>query len=234
MSLTDRDRAILQLIARFKQATSRQVHELLFPTLSSYTPCNRALRRLTEQQYLVRVERRIAGGDRGGSGQYVYALGRRGYYEYFESGYSPARTVSHHSLAILDCFVTIRQLERLGVFELVVVSTEPDCHVSVGGVLLKPDLYVELRMGGETYKMWFEVDLGTESQKQLLGKLEAVIRAFNEADATRWAMFPVTVWVGVDEARAKELAWLVGRLPESAQPLFRVTSMARLASIFTG
>ena len=31
LDLSGRDRLVVQLIARFKQASSRQVHELLFP-----------------------------------------------------------------------------------------------------------------------------------------------------------------------------------------------------------
>jgi hypothetical protein len=178
----------------------------------------------------------MAGGARGGSGQYVYSLGRRGFYQYFEGGYSAARSVNYHTLAIVDCFVTLRRLEREGAFKVLAMSTEPDCWAVIGGVELKPDLYVELERGTGRLLWWLEVDMGTESQKQLQGKLEAVVRAYrdyDEADALKWPTLPRTLWVGVDEERAKELAWLVGRLPAEAQRLFAVTSKEHLAQVFT-
>src|SRR4051812_50120926 len=54
LDLSGRDRLIVQLIARFKQASSRQVHELLFPNVT-YTPADRALKRLTDRRYLTRI-----------------------------------------------------------------------------------------------------------------------------------------------------------------------------------
>src|SRR5947209_6452814 len=89
--LAGRDRHIVQLVARFKQATSKQIHELLFSSNASRTPADVALKRLTTRGYLHRIERRTVGGSRGGSGQYVYSLGRRGFFMFFEGRYSPAR-----------------------------------------------------------------------------------------------------------------------------------------------
>src|SRR4051794_6783416 len=141
LDLSGRDRLIVQLIARFKQASSRQVHELLFPTVS-YTPADRALKRLTERGYLTRIERRTVGGSRGGSGQYVYGLGRRGFYLHYDGRFIPPRSVNYHALAILDSYIVIRRHELAGRLEIVGLSTEPDCWLTIGGHDIRPDMYV--------------------------------------------------------------------------------------------
>src|SRR3954447_18081319 len=143
LDLSGRDRLVVQLIARFKQASSRQVHELLFPGVS-YTPADRSLKRLTQAGYLTRIERRTVGGSRGGSGQYVYGLGRRGFYMHYDGRFSPPRTANYHALEILNTYIALRRLELAGRLQILGLSTEPDCWVRIGGDELKPDLYVEL------------------------------------------------------------------------------------------
>src|SRR3954447_9498518 len=142
LDLSGRDRQVVQLIARFKQASSRQVHELLFPGVT-YTPADRTLKRLTDRGYLTRIERRTVGGSRGGSGQYVYGLGRRGFFLFYDGRFSPPRTVNYHALAILHSYIVLHRLQRAGRLEIAGLSTEPDCWVKIGGNELKPDLYVE-------------------------------------------------------------------------------------------
>ena len=144
--LADRDRRIVQVIARYGQASSKQIKQLFFTDVSS-TPVDRALRRLVAGHYLIRIERRIVGGARGGSGQYVYSLGRRGFFMFFTGRFTPARTIRYHSLAIVDCVVTLKQAERAGRLSVVGLSSEPDCWVTIGRDELKPDLYVELVRG---------------------------------------------------------------------------------------
>ncbi len=231
VDLTGRDRLIVQLIARFKQASSRQVHELLFPHVT-YTPADRALKRLTERGYLTRIERRTVGGSRGGSGQYVYGLGRRGFYMHFEGRFIPPRTVNYHALAILDSYIALYRLQQAGRLVIVGLSTEPDCWLKVGGNELKPDLYVELSRGsGNTLRLWLEVDMATEGQRQIKDKLLRYWQAYNEAE---WPTFPRVVWVAVDDERAKELRWLIRQLPEERQGLFTVRTLANFGGAFGG
>lgn len=231
--LSGRDRHIVQLVARFKQVSSRQLHELLFTDIS-HTPADRALRRLTERGYLQRIERRMVGGSRGGSGQYVYALGRRGFYLHFDGAYRPWRTVNYHALAIVDAFITLRRLERAGVLAVAGFSTEPDCWARIAGNELKPDMYIDLERAGQRLKLWLEIDMGSEGQRQLREKLERYWRAYNDADVAEWPVFPRVLWVAVDEERAKELRWLVEQGPKDARPLFDVTALDVLAGWFGG
>jgi hypothetical protein len=181
---------------------------------------------------LRRIERRLVGGARGGSGQYVYELGRRGYFMFWEGRYNPSRAVSHHSLAIADTYLALIALERSNELRIVGLATEPDCWATVGGVELKPDLRVDVDLpAGRRIYLWLEIDMGTESQKQLRGKLDAYWRAYSDADARQWPVFPRCIWIAVDEERATELRWLITQMPEQSRPLFSVTLLAQLPAI---
>lgn len=234
--LGGRDLAIVQLVTRFRQLSSKQISLLVFDGLSA-KPCARALIRLTEAKFLRRIPRRMVGGALGGSGQYVYVLGRRGFGLSYEGRYTPARLVNYHSYEVAEAFLTVKQLERAGHLTIAAYSTEPDSWAVVGGQELRPDLYLELvRPSGKAVKLFLEVDLATEAQRQIKGQLTAYRRAVNEvehlvddADYERWRVFPRVLWVAVDEERAKELRWLIGQEPEQYRELYDVTTTAGLS-----
>lgn len=248
VELDGRDRLIVNHVARFKQLSSAHVFALLFAG-ASRTPCDRALKRLTDQGYLHRVERRAIGGRQGGAGQYVYGLGRRGWFMHFEGRYVLPRVVNYHALAIADCYVALKRLERDGVLIVQGASTEPDCWAVIGAVDLRPDLYVQLQRGSRSTLLWIEMDMATEQHKQVRAKLESYWRAFQQADkfpyppelsrevvqpdgsTRRQTVFPRIIWVGVDQERAKELSWLVSTLDDEARRLFTVTTREGLPAL---
>lgn len=232
MTLDQRDASIVHHVARFGQLSSSHIHQLIFHSLASRTPCERALRRLVRDEYLIRVERRMVGGAKGGSGQYVYALGRRGFFTYFEGRWRPARNVNYHALALVDCWLVIKQLERAGQVQVLGASTEPDCWVTVGRQELRPDMYVELaRSSGETLKLWLEMDMATEGQRQLRGQLQDYQRAYEQADLSEWTVWPRVVWIGVDDERAKELRWLIDQEPAEGRAMFQVCTRESLGQL---
>lgn len=222
MEISPRDRKIVELVARFRQISAAQVKTLLFDDVSR-SMADRALRRLVDQQFLSRVERRTVGGVRGGSGVFVYVLGRRGYYQYFTGRFVVPRAVDYHCLAIVDAFIRVVEAERAGKHSIIAVSTEPECWRVLAGVELRPDLYVELQTSQGVERRWLEVDMGTEGQRQLRGKLEAYRRAYEDTDELEMPVFPIVQWVAVDAERKKELEWLISQMPESARGLFVVT-----------
>jgi hypothetical protein len=186
LDLSGRDRLIVQLIARFKQASSRQVHELLFPNVT-YTPADRALKRLTDRRYLTRIERRTVGGSRGGSGQYVYGLGRRGFYLHYDGRFILPRMVNYHALAVLDTFIVLRRLELAGRLRVAGLSVEDEAWVKVGGDDLRPDMYADMILAdGRHMKVNFEIDMATEGQKAIRDKLQRYWRIYYDADHTAW------------------------------------------------
>lgn len=231
-TISPRDLAIVRHVSTFKLSTSTIINELHFSELHSKTPCDRALRRLVEGQWLIRIERRLAGGSRGGSGTYVYGLGRRGFYAHHTGRFTPIRSVQHHTLAITGLYVDLKRLERAGHLSITGYSTEPHSWAQIGDTELKPDMYTQLlRPSGKHIRAWWEVDMGTEGQKQVRAKLDAVWRAFEQATPEEWPTFPVTVWAVIDAEREAELRWLISQMPEQAQALFRVCRLDTVASV---
>jgi hypothetical protein len=243
MDLNSRDRSVVQLVARFNQATSSQIKSIVFPNTTSKGPCTRALGRLTERRYLARIERaRVVGGSNGGSGQYVYQLGPAGHKIYKEGRYFPSHTVSLHTLTIVDAFGKIIEKSRQGDAELVGYATEPDCWVDIGRHVLKPDLFVELSHadGLGLGRYWLEIDMSTQAHGQIRDKLSRYWGAYNVADPNGpWATYPLVVFVAIDQERYTELVWLLTgwlqTLPdlqdrEEARQLFRITTVPELST----
>src|SRR3954464_12362024 len=82
---SERDAAIINLVARLQHVTSRHIYELLFvPHGISRNRCLDVLARLDRQGYIARAEKRPLGGTRGGSAYYIYRLGRRGHFLFTE------------------------------------------------------------------------------------------------------------------------------------------------------
>ena len=228
MFMTDRDRRIVLAVGRFGQLKTGHVRSLFFDALSS-TPSDRALLRLTKRRYLARIERPLAGGNKGGSGQYVYQLGSEGWKLCRrETRYWPYRAVNAHMLAIADVFVSLKTLEAEGRYQVSGFATEPDTWMTVAGADLRPDLHVEL-VDSELRRSldwWLEVDMGTERQKQLSDKMSRYYHAWQYSTEDDMFSFPRTVFLVPDDERVKELRWLISRLPEEARILFDVKLMS--------
>jgi hypothetical protein len=214
--LSERDRAVVELVAKFGQMTTGQIRAGLFADLASATPLDRTLKRLVEQKHLSRLKRLI-GGDQGGSGQYVYQLGRAGWKLLDKSGaYWAPRSVNLHTLAIADCYVML----LCGELEIIQFTTEPNCHQTVGNLRLTPDACVVLGDRAEQikYEYWLEVDRGTEHLDKIQDKYSRYWRAFQ-----MWQeeFFPTVLFAVPDERRVQEIQGVVEGGLEGAQALFR-------------
>ena len=110
--------------------------------------------------------------------------------------------------------------------------------------------------------MNLEIDMATEGQKQIRGKLAACYRAWSwsggdwpehwyQRDAAGNVIydkietggqltleprqqFPRTIWVAVDAERARELRWIISSMPSDAQTLFQVTQLEHMPSLLVG
>ncbi|WP_281356996.1 replication-relaxation family protein [Fodinicola acaciae] len=230
LPVSSRDVEVVRLVGRFRQMSARQIGSALFDGLASATPRERALKRLVERGYLVRLGR-LVGGDGGGSAQYVYQLGRRGWTMLGKSGaYWAPRAVSLHTLAIADCFVRLRtELPIIGV-ELIEFRPEPGCHRVVGDVTLTPDAYVEIgdRQRGLKFAFWLEVDRGTEHSRTIREKCQRYWRAYGV-----WtdAYFPRVVFVVPDERRTRAIEAITSFGPREARDLFEVCRIQEAASV---
>src|SRR5579859_2650565 len=170
--LSPRDALVVELVGRFRLMTAEQIRAVAFPGLASKTPLDRSLIRLTASGYLRRLAR-FVGGFGGGSGQYVYQLGREGWRMLVKGGtYRPLRVVDLHTLTITECFVALHGLERDGQLTVISYQPEPGCHLSVAGTPLTPDAYVELGLAAPRLKFryWLEIDRDTENMDTIKHK----------------------------------------------------------------
>ncbi|WP_367133282.1 replication-relaxation family protein [Saccharothrix sp. HUAS TT1] len=227
--LSERDRAVVELVGRFRQLTTKQVRALNFADLASPTPADRTLKRLVERKYLARLER-LLGGHRGGSAQYVYQLGRAGWKLVGREGaYWAPRAVNLHALAVADCFVALKDAERRGKLEVVTFTTEPDCHQIVGQVCLTPDAYIELAVHGQKLTSWLEVDRGTEHLGVIREKCERYWKAFNSG---QWdGVFPYVLFVVPDDRRTSAIQRVFRAGPAEAEQLFSACTVSEFPVI---
>ncbi|MCP3797984.1 replication-relaxation family protein [Allokutzneria sp. A3M-2-11 16] len=217
--LSTRDRALVELVGKFRQMTSKQIGISLFSSLASQTPLDRALKRLVERRYLERLDR-LVGGNQGGSAQYVYQLGRAGWKHLRRPGvFWAPRAVNLHTLAIADCYAELKRREQTGQLELIQFVAEPECHRVVGDVLLTPDAYIEVGNRPKRIKRtyWLEVDRGTEQLNKIQEKCQRYWTAYR---AWREEYFPRVFFVVPDEQRKEVIVRVVSKGPLEARYLF--------------
>lgn len=229
-AVSPRDAAVIDLVGRFRLVAAEQIRELLFSGQRSKTPLDRALKRLTDGGYLARLGR-IVGGYGGGSGQYVYQLGRAGWRHLGKGGgYRPLRTVDHHTLTITDCYVLLKRLERSGELTVISYAADPASRQTVGRILLTPDAHFEIGVAvlRSKFSFWLEIDRDTENADIIRGKCSRYWHAFQAWDGD---VFPYVVFVAPDERRRRELARIVAGGPDEAQEIFHVCQLETLAEL---
>lgn len=236
MIISPRDGRILRLVGRFGMVSSEHIRIMEFSENRSDTPPRRVLLRLKDAGFLRRLSSRPVGGNGGGSGQYVYQLGPKGWqYLRREGKYSPYRSIDMHGLAIVDSYVATVQLERAGDIRINEVLSEPECHQTVVGVKLTPDLYInaDVLAAQTRRRVWVEVDMGTERRKQITEKLGRYRHAYSGwGDARPGQPFPRVVFVAIDVERERELRTIIGEMPEQGQKLFTVCTGDKFAEIW--
>ncbi len=229
-TLPPRDTEIVELVGRFRQLSAEHIRELLFAGQRSKTPLDRAMKRLTDAGYLVRLGRMV-GGYGGGSGQYVYQLGRTGWrYLGKGGGYRPLRVVDLHTLTIAECFVMLKRLERGGELTVISYAADPASRQTVGDILLTPDAYTEIGVPAsrQKFSFWLEIDRDTENAETIRGKCVRYWRAFQAWDGD---IFPYIVFVVPDDRRKRELERTIAAGPDEAQEMFRVYQLESFAEL---
>jgi hypothetical protein len=141
-----------------------------------------------------------------------------------------------HSLAVADVVVILRQLERQGLV-IHAVQTEPDCHIRLGGVDLKPDLYIDMDSRGRRMRIFLEADMATQGRKRIMQKFGLYIAArgrLSEAEYQAWNPWPTVLFIAVDEERRRELNYLLRDVGEDDRRMFTVTTRDALPGLLTG
>lgn len=229
-ALSPRDRAVVELVSRFRQLTAGQIQATLFADCASKTPCDRALKRLCGQRYIERLARPV-GGDGGGSRQYVYQLGRAGWRLLgLQGAFWTARSVNLHSLAIADCFVRLQTADTGRQLKIVRFDTEPACHREVGDIQLTPDAYAEIGITVRRLKfsLFLEVDRGTERAAVIR---EKCVRYWHAYQQWHEEHFPYVLFVVPDSARHREVERVIDTGPGEASELFRIAEPNTLITV---
>lgn len=243
-----RELELIRLVARFGQLSTKHIQALIFHKLVSTNSMYKTLDRLIEARQLARIERRLAGGSRGGSGQHCIQLGLEGWKlmqaanpddPRYQKRWQPMRAINHHSLAIADTFVMLKQLEQGGRVSVVRYVTEPECHLTVGNYAINPDFYAELSRPGSTNvkRFMYEIDQGSEGQKQIGKKLAWYYGASQLVKGLDEEQQPVYEWntdgllvvfIAIDEERARELLWIINKDTPERRAMFRVRTLPAL------
>jgi hypothetical protein len=238
--LTGKDRAVIELLANVPLASGAQIRRLVWGDGQSVArQARRQLAKLTNQRVIGRQSRRVP-GTRSSDG-YVYCLDVVGQKV---TGATRAnrrpREIGHefidHTLAIAECYLTLRSLADQQDIELVHFEAEPRCwrdFVGHGGArqVLKPDAYMISAVGDYLDHWFIEMDRATESPSRIKRKAETYVSYFlsgREQDET--GLFPRVLWVVPDLDRMDALIEALGRLPAEGWQMFRVTTMDAFAS----
>lgn len=237
--LSDRDLQLLQYTGALRLLAARQIQSLLFPDEQHATPrtaarcCRRVLERLSQQQLLARLERRI-GGARAGSASHIYALTSLGQRVLDLDGprrrlWEPSGFFVDHTLAVAEFVVRLVAASRAGAFELVEWQSEPECWRDVttlgGRLVLRPDLFVTVAVGEYELRWFVEVDRGSEHLPTLLRKCRLYHTYYKNGTEQRDSgVFPRVLWITVDQRRAQKLKELIAADGRLRTELFRVTT----------
>jgi hypothetical protein len=244
-SLSDKDMAIIEDVARVNVMSGQQIRRLHFGHSSTDRRMARLhLQQLWDLQILGRLGRRI-GGQHSGSDGFVYALDVAGQRlirpqpRRARPPWTPGPHQLTHALAVSQLYVDLRQLES-PTSQLTAFNAEPRCwrrYFGPGGSsqILKPDAYVITSSNGYDDCFMIEIDRSTESTTRIAEKLKSYVSYYQSGrEQSESGVFPRIVWSVLTEARRTQLIEVIGDLPADLWPLFVVIINHEVAGHLTG
>jgi len=252
--LTPRDLAVIERVSSLRFVSGAQLARLHFhggaDPAADARAARRALLRLVGLDVLARLPRAV-GGVRAGSAGFVYHLGMAGQRLALDRGWQPERRSRRsitpgqlfvaHALAVAELHTNLTEADRSRRVELLELVGEPACWRSYGGLpnqrpaTLKPDSYARLGIGEYEDSYFFEIDRGTEGSRAIEGQLIRYLDYHRSGDEQRArGVFPRTLWLTEDQARADVIAASVRRLPKGARELFAVARFDELHDLIGG
>lgn len=239
-SLSERDRAVLNDLARVRLLSVRQIQRLHVHDGSSLTSARRTrsmLERLHALGLVTRLARRV-GGVHAGSAGHVYGLNARGQRLTTGTGpaggrrtrrpWEPSPPFVDHVLAVSELYVRLREHERAGLITQLVFEAEPTCWrrwMSVAGepLIVKPDASVRFDSDGYEYRYFIEVDRATQSRTVIRKKGQVYVDYFHSGvEQQRHGIFPRVSFVTTDDTRRSQLVEALARLDAEDWQLFQV------------
>ena len=221
--LSARDLNVLQTVRKYRFMTSDQVGRLFFQHCTTKTSQTRnqnlLLKRLNGHGLIKALERRI-GGYGGGSGMQIWYLTTAGQRLLTlnepdilkrKRVAEPSTMFIAHTLAITEMAVQMTTLcHNSHDLELIALDTEPTSwrrfNDNAKAMMLKPDMFAILSYDHYEDRYFMEMDLSTESPRQVVDKCDQYLRYYYSGIEQReTGMFPFVVWVVKDESRKKKL-----------------------------
>lgn len=235
--LSDRDLAIIEMVARLRLMSGRQIEALFFGSSGHASPGaaaranRRVLARLVSRRLLVRLERQI-GGIRAGSRAFVYGLGPVGHRLLSRSNprpryREPSSLFVQHTLAIADLVVKASLAAKEGLCELIEWQGEPRCwrafSTAADRATLRPDLYLAIGVGDFELRHFIEVDRGTEHLPAIVRKARLYDRYYRSGkEQHKDGLFPRVLFVAPDNDRLKSIQGALKTVKGLTIELFRV------------
>lgn len=229
MRLTDRDARILHSLDRFGQLDAGHIWQLHFTGLKSRTSWDQVVGRLLDGKYLHRLGSRNAKGQ--GSGKMVYQLGVEGqrYVRKRATNRPRFSAVYEHRLAIADVYVELMAEEATGRITLLSYFTEPDCHMSLAGVTVRPDFYAVIRNNetGRQGALWVEVDRDKENRPEIERKVGDYVAVLADWENTQKALgtLPSVLFLADTEVGRNNLMSYLRSVDEAYKAYFLVDDL---------
>ena len=245
--LTERDRAVVAMLAAVKLANGNQLRRATMAesSLAAERAARRQLARLLRWRVVARLERRQGGLGRG-SDAWTYGLdinGRRlvGDMNRVRRPHLPRPMMWSHVLTGAEVYTRLAEATRGTDRAVTTWQGEPTCWRRFSGaygekLMLKPDAFVVVSGPGYEDASFVEFDIGSQSRAVIRAKLTAYQRyaATGQEQAARGGVFPLTVFVTTTTDRYVRLVEVVCELPSAARRLFAVGWVADAAQLLTG
>jgi hypothetical protein len=221
MRITERDTDPIKLVAEYRQVTATQIRRLIFPDVSAVM-MSRVLRRLVAAGLLRRVGR-LAAGDDGGSGPFVYQPGIAGWRLAGKTkrDYS---AIHHHFVWVAEAFTELVEAQRRG--EL---CFRPELEIVVGQA--RADMRLAAWLPGEPEPTYYYLEVEVfdkKSNQYIRDKLAAYVRAWDASVGG----FPYVVVCAPTEHHKLKIEAIAEEFGEDAE-LFKVCVVAGLVGTLT-
>lgn len=234
--LSERDRLVLDWLARVRLATGQQLEQLCFDELgpaSKPVVRGRVLGRLARWGLIEVVDHRVGGSSRGSTSP-IYRLTAGGQLTASAKHARPTRPYTDrftaHTLATTQLAVDLTAATAGADVVLEAFETEPTTWVPDGlGNYLKPDAYVCLQDPALRLHWWTEIDLGSESMPALEKKLRTYLDFVARGQRGPHDLIPRVLISVTSDERLRRVTVLLDRLPDPASELFVPTLAGRAA-----
>lgn len=221
--LSERDAAVVRLVASFRQLTSCHVACVLFADVTQM-PVNRSLRRLVASGYLTRLPRVF--GDGGGSHGWIYQLGPRGWVFAERTGtFKRVYKPNWHALMVADIYCDLLEAARSGRYTL--TGFELEVERTPASEPIRPDAVIQLEGGGQIATVLLEAETGSH----VLRSPDNKCHAYWQASRAYEGDFPTVLFAVPDGEHMRRVRNAANAGPDGSAALFDVCLSTDVAEV---